>query len=106
MENNEITIQYLQKYIQSKDYSPEQIPGYFLKLTEEVGELSRAIRKNLRPSDELHIKETIEEELWDVIYYALAIANCYDIDLEKVIPIKEKLNNEKYNTGIEFNPTE
>ena len=87
-----------------KDFNPNQIKDYFLKLSEETGELARAIRKNLKPTDDIKIKETVAEELWDVIYYAIAIANCYHIDLEKVIPQKEKLNNDKYNTGIEFNP--
>ena len=59
------------------------------------------MRKNLRSVDG-EVKETIEEELWDVIYYALAIANTYEINLETVIPKKEKLNNEKYNIGIAF----
>lgn len=99
-----ITLKYLQEYIKSKDYNPEAITNYFLKLTEETGELSRAIRKNLRPSNSDQIKETIEEELWDVIYYVLAIANCYNIDLETVIPKKESVNNKKYNTGIVFDP--
>ena len=104
MGKGEITIKYLQEYIKEKDYQPELKKDYFLKLSEEVGELSRAIRKNMRPVEEKQVKETVEEELWDVIYYTLAIANCYDIDLEKIIPKKELLNNEKYNTGIEFNP--
>jgi len=38
------------------------------------------------------------------MYYAMAIANCYDIDLEEVIKQKEEINNEKYHTGICFNP--
>lgn len=101
-----ITVKYLQNYIKLKDFNPELKKDYFLKLSEEVGELSRAMRKNMRPADETQIKETVEEEIWDVVYYALAIANCYEIDVEKVIPIKEKLNNEKYNTGIAFNPNE
>lgn len=105
MVKGEITISYLQEYIKSKDYDPELVKDYFLKLTEETGELSRAIRKNLRPNDNFQIKETIEEELWDIIYYVLAIANCYDINLEKIIPIKEKINNQKYNSGISFCPT-
>lgn len=95
------TIKYLQEYIKSKDFSPESY-HYFLKLTEEVGELSKAIRKNLREKDT--IKETIEEEIWDVIYYALAIANCYDIDMERVIMLKEDINNKKYKTGIRYDP--
>ena len=97
-----ITIGYLQEYIRANDYRPELKERYFMKLAEEVGELSRAMRKNLRPTNEDDIKGTIDEELWDVIYYAVALANCYDIHLEKVIPLKEKINNEKYSDGMKF----
>ena len=37
------SIRYLQTYIRSKDYHPELRKDYFLKLAEEVGELSRAM---------------------------------------------------------------
>lgn len=104
MDKGKITIKYLQEYIKSKDFQPDLKKDYFLKLSEEVGELSRAVRKNLRPTKESSVKETIEEELWDVIYYTLALANCYDIDLETIIPEKETINNKKYQSGIEFNP--
>ncbi len=102
--SGKITIKYLQEYIKSKDHHPDLINTYFLKLTEEVGELSRAIRKNLRPGDESQIKETIEEELWDVVYYIITLANCYDIDFEEAIRKKEELNNERYHTGLQFDP--
>ena len=69
-------------------------------LSEEVGELSKAIRKDVLFKNSN--KETIDEEIWDVIYYALAIANCYDIDVESTIKAKEEINNKKYNTGIVF----
>ena len=106
MERGAVTVKYLQEYIKSKDYHPEAVKDYFLKLAEETGELSRAIRKDLRPENADQIKGTIEEELWDVMYYTLAIANCYDIDLESVIPRKEALNNQKYQTGLSFCPKE
>jgi NTP pyrophosphatase (non-canonical NTP hydrolase) len=61
-----------------------------------MNNVARAMRKNLRPTEPSQIKETIEEELWDIIYYALAIANVYSIDLEDVIVKKEAINNEKY----------
>jgi len=96
------TIKYLQNYIKSKDHHPELKKDYFLKLSEEVGELARAMRKDLLKSESDGIKETIDEELWDIIYYTVAIANCYDIDLENVIKEKEAINNVKYNTGIVF----
>ena len=93
---NEITIAQLQKYIKEQDYNKDAKLGYFSKLVEEVGELSRAMRKNATPATESDFKGTIEEELYDVLYYVLAIANCYDIDIDKWIYIKEKLNDEKY----------
>ena len=91
-----ISIAYLQSYIKSKDHCPEQVLGYFLKLAEETGELARAMNKGLRPRAPGEIRDTVDEELWDVIYYALAIANCYGIDMEAVIPRKEALNNVRY----------
>ena len=96
------TIKYLQSYIKSKDFKPELIKDYFLKLSEEIGELANVIRKNQLRRGSENIKGTIDEELWDVIYYALALANCYDIDIESVIKEKEDINNAKYNTGIVF----
>lgn len=96
------TIKYLQNYIKAKDYNPELKKDYFIMLSEEVGELARALKKDVTLKDTDNIKGTIDEELWDIIYYVLAIANCYDIDLEEVIKIKEEINNKKYNHDIHF----
>ena len=96
------TIKYLQHYIKQKDYHPEFLKDYFLKLSEEVGELSRAMRKGLKAQNSESIKETIDEELWDVIYYTIAIANLYDIDLEQVIKTKEEMNRIRYPSSVVF----
>lgn len=96
------TIKYLQNYIRAKDCQPEYLKDYFLKLSEEVGELARAMRKGEKASDLEHIKGTIDEELWDVIYYALAIANVYDIDMEQVIRVKSELAERKYPSDVRF----
>ena len=66
-----------------------------LKLIEEFGELAENIRKNVR-YDGKNIKGTIEEEVFDVFYYIIAIANDYEIDLEKIFYIKDELNEVKY----------
>ncbi len=95
-------IQYLQTDIRSKDHHPEQAKEYFLKLSEEVGELAEALRKNHVRTDGAPLKGTIDEELWDVMYYVIALANCYNIDLASIIKEKEAINNVKYNTGIVF----
>ena len=101
MMEGKTTIKYLQNYIKSKDCKPELLHDYFLKLMEEVGELAEAIRKDLRRNGG-GIKGTIDEELWDIMYYVIAIANCYDVDLEEAIRMKEDINNVKYNTGKVF----
>lgn len=91
-----ISVAYLQSYIKSRDYHPELVKDYYLKLAEEAGELARAMRTGARPRSRSDIRGTIDEELWDVIYYALAIANCYGIDLEEVIPRKAALSAARY----------
>ena len=96
------TVKYLQNFIRQKDYDPELLKDYFLKLTEEVGELSRAMRKGLKAQNSEDIKGTIDEELWDVIYYAIAIANLYDIDLEQVIKTKSEMNQIRYPSSVVF----
>ena len=66
-----------------------------LKLIEEFGELAENIRKKQRYKCE-NILVTIDEELFDIFYYIIAIANDYNIDLEEVFHIKDKINKEKY----------
>ena len=70
-----------------------------LKLIEDFGELAENIRKNLRYDGE-NIKGTIEEELFDIFYYIIAIANDYNIDLEEIFHIKDKINKEKYDRSF------
>ena len=84
-----------EKYMRTKPEELKNTQRYFLKLIEEVGELAEVIRKNQRMEDG-NIKGTIEEELSDVLYYVLMIANTYDINLEKCFRIKEELNSIRY----------
>jgi len=96
------TVKYLQNFIREKDYHPDLAKDYFLKLSEEVGELSRAMRKGLKAQNSNEIKGTIDEKLWDVIYYALAIANIYDVDIEQVIKVKSAMNESRYPSSVKF----
>lgn len=43
------------------------------------------MRKNILYADNNEIKGSIDEEILEVIYYAPAIVNCYDIDVEKTV---------------------
>ena len=92
----DLTINKLQEAISKIDHKNNSINKYFYKLTEEVGELAKVIRKNKRLKDSETIKNTIEEELYDVLYYVICIANIYDINLEECAKLKEELNSKKY----------
>ena len=94
---NNIRISDLQRLVKQIDHKNNSIDKYFYKLSEEVGELAKAIRKDERLEKNESIKGTIEEELYDVMYYVVCLANMYDIDLEQCALLKEKLNAEKYN---------
>ena len=69
---NNLTLNYLQKAIQKIDGitlgDSKLADKYFMKFIEEIGELSECIRKDKRMVDN-SIKDTIEEELYDVLYY-------------------------------------
>ena len=93
---NKISITELQMLIKTIDNKNNCVDKYFYKLSEEVGELAKAIRKDNRLEQIGTIKGTIEEELYDVLYYVICLANMYNIDLEKCMLLKEQLNAEKY----------
>jgi NTP pyrophosphatase (non-canonical NTP hydrolase) len=98
-----ITLRKLQKHIKKRDFKPKKKQQYFMKLIEEVGELSEMIKKDKRLDPEnlkvKAIKGTMEEELADVLYYVIALANVYDIDLTEAFLRKQALKkkNERRN---------
>lgn len=64
-----------------------------LLLTEEVGEVARAVRKELRLGDKKpETTEHLAEELVDVTNYILDIANHFDIDLAAAFHAKWRKN--------------
>lgn len=91
-----MTLFELQAYIRRKDFHPTLQHRYFQKLIEEVGELAEAIRKDSRMTAGGGIKGTLEEELYDVLYYVAALANVYEVDLQQCFELKEALNAQKY----------
>ncbi len=79
-------------------------------MTEEVGELFKAIRNyrklfrehksGVPPVDddmaEANAKEAVAEEIVDVLNYLLAIANRLDVDVEDAFRRKNAKNQERY----------
>jgi len=107
MSHGVITIGYMQDYIRKKqnqrdNYEPRKM---YIKLSEEMGELARVmIRGEKHAQSEDAFKDTVEEELCDVLYYTLKLANALGVELERWIPAKERYNSSRYPCGIEFDP--
>ena len=93
----DLTIKDLQKRIKNISHKNRTSEEYMLKLMEEVGELAEDVRKNKRMENGKSIKDSIEEELNDVLYYVVCLANFYNIDLEECIYLKEEINCVKHN---------
>lgn len=91
-----VSLSKLQKKI-AKHNNNKTKKEYFLKFIEEVGELSEMINKDKRldPDDDRTkaIKNTMEEEIADVIYYLVALANAHDLDLEEAFIRKMDYRN-------------
>ncbi|MFN8254090.1 MAG: MazG nucleotide pyrophosphohydrolase domain-containing protein [Bacteroidales bacterium] len=67
----------------------------FLLLSEEVGELAKAIRNKLKlyHEEEKKMKENeLEHEFADVLSYLLDLANQFNINLENAFREKEEVN--------------
>jgi NTP pyrophosphatase (non-canonical NTP hydrolase) len=95
----------LQHAIKTVNPNPENGDrvAMFWRLVGEVTELALAMRKRVTLTEattEETLKGSVEEELYDVLYYLLTIANSYDIELEDWIIPKAKLNDEKYGTDM------
>ncbi len=67
-----------------------------LQMGEEVGELFKAIRKEINLQIDNNSKVgSVDEEIVDVFIFLCAIANKFDVDLEKAFREKEEINKKR-----------
>jgi len=94
---NKATLYDFQNYVKEMEneraFSEQTVLQKCLMLGEEVGELFKAVRKieNIKVDANSKIG-SIDEELADIFIYLCAIANRYNIDLEKAFREKEEIN--------------
>ncbi len=86
---------HLDKTCKEHGWDKNSVPEVFLLLTEEVGELAKAIRKQTGFKGEKppESNENLREEFADVFNYLLELANRFDIDLTQAYFEKHKINN-------------
>lgn len=104
--NDNNTIGEVQKYIKEvikiRGFSEQNIEKTMLLLTEEVGELAKAIRKRETTmsidKNKIYNYDTVESEVADVFIVLCSICNKLNIDLFSTVKDKEKENvNRKWN---------
>lgn len=89
---------YLKKVIKIRGLSKQKPSDKILLLTEELGELAKAIRKFERmPIDEKRIENysNISDEIADIFIVLISLCNTLDIDIFKAFIKKEKINIER-----------
>lgn len=97
-ENN--TLRDVQKYVNNvneiRGFNSQEITKTMLLLTEEIGELAKAIRKESTDMaidvNKKYNYDTIEGEVADVFYVLLCVCNKLDIDIFNCLKEKEKKN--------------
>ena len=79
-----------------RGFDQQPVLEKFLLLSEEVGELSKAIRKlqGIKIDQNSQVGK-IPEELADIFIMTLSIANKLEIDLEEAFREKEEVNKQR-----------
>ena len=97
---------YIEKILQLGGLSNQTVRDKLLLLTEEVGELTKAVRKNLSGAsidpDRINNYDSVESEIADVLIVLISVANVLKIDVFKSLKDKEKVNiNRKWKVNSE-----
>ncbi len=94
--------QYYSRVAVERGYDSEDVRDCMLLLTEEVGELARAIRKSLGLKRHRGYKsEDIGTELADIQLYLVHLANIVSVDLGNAVSRKEKENAARFLRSLE-----
>lgn len=91
--------EYIRKVIEIRGFSNQSIEQAMLLLTEEIGELAKAIRKEKTTisidNNKIRNYDTIESEVADVFIVLCTICNKLNINLFSSLKDKEKENIER-----------
>ena len=97
-----IAIKDVQEYVKTKGIWKsymENKNAWLLKFMEESGELAKAILQNYPRAKGKVYENTLDEEFGDVLFCLCAIANLYDVDIEKWFVVKQQEIDTHNNTN-------
>lgn len=90
---------YIRQVLELRGLSNQTVQDKLLLLTEEVGELTKAVRKNSPGASVDHNRisnyDSIESEIADVFIVLISVANTLNLDIFKCLKGKEKINTNR-----------
>jgi len=88
---------YMNEAIEARGFSNETSKDILLFLTEELGELAKAIRKETKMKMDVNKNDgfDVKGEIADIFSYILAMCRTHEIDLLQAFKEKEKENNKR-----------
>lgn len=97
---------YIKKVLQLRGFEDQTVKDKLLLLTEEVGELAKAVRKNSSGAsvdpEKIENYDSVESEISDVLIVLISVANILNIDVFKSLKQKEQINiNRKWKINSE-----
>lgn len=88
--------EYISKINEIRGFNKQEITQTMLLLTEEIGELAKAVRKsatNMKTDENKQYNyDTVESEIADVFYVLCSICNSLNIDIFSCLKEKEEKN--------------
>jgi NTP pyrophosphatase (non-canonical NTP hydrolase) len=90
--------QYYRRTAQRRGWDKESARDTMLLMTEEIGELARAVRKQEGLKRDHQYTTDLAEELADVQLYLLHLASIQGIDLGEAVTAKEIKNEQRFKT--------
>lgn len=97
---------YIKKVLQLRGFEDQTVKDKLLLLTEEVGELAKAVRKNSSGAsvdpEKIENYDSVESEIADVLIVLISVANILNVDVFKSLKQKEQINiNRKWKINSE-----
>jgi NTP pyrophosphatase (non-canonical NTP hydrolase) len=92
---------YYSRAAQARGWDQEGPADSMLLLTEEVGELARAVRKHVGLGRDGASPGGVDEELADVQLYVVHLANILGVDLSTAVTAKERENLQRFQRRVE-----
>jgi NTP pyrophosphatase (non-canonical NTP hydrolase) len=87
---------YVREMCEQRGFNRDDIPKKFMMLMEEVGELSKAARKDVGMKlDSTATRQNVAHEAADVLIVFIGLCNALGIDLEQAFREKETYNKQR-----------